>query len=374
MAGGVVRVDLVLALVPLIPLARPLFGAMGHEPNLAHLEAVYLQIVLISAFPKMVGTAFGQFLLAVNRPGVVFASAAVGVGVNLVAAYGLVLGRLGLPCWGIVGSGWAQNIGVTVETLVLVVFAMRPWIRRKFNSLDWRPRTEAFVTLLKVGWPSGLQFVVDVLAWAMFSMVVMNRAGEAAMEANVFTFRFMSVSFMPALGIGTAITALVGRYIGRGRPDLAIHRANLGFKLNAAYMVSCGLVFYFWRHELMRLFTNDPQVLNIGGMLLIFAALYQFADAVYCTYAGALRGAGDTLVPAVATAVLNWSISVGLGWLLVIVEPRWGAAGPWAMATVYGFTLSTFIYLRFRRGGWKRIRLEGQTEFDRVPGVVQPAG
>jgi len=177
------------------------------------------------------------------------------------------------------------------------------------------------------------------------------------MAANMFTFRFMSVSFMPALGIGSAIAALVGRYIGMGRPDIAMQRAHLGFKVNAIYMLACGVGFFLFRHQLMRLFTSDPQVLRIGGMLLVFAAFYQFADALYCTYSGALRGAGDTFVPALATAVLNWTISVGLGFATVKIWPRFGAAGPWTFATLYGFILSTFIYRRFARGGWRNIQL-----------------
>ena len=45
--------------------------------------------------------------------------------------------------------------------------------------------------------------------------------GTKAMAANTFMFRYMTVSFMPAFGLSVAVTALVGRYIGRGRPDIA---------------------------------------------------------------------------------------------------------------------------------------------------------
>jgi MATE family multidrug resistance protein len=203
----------------------------------------------------------------------------------------------------------------------------------------------------------------------MFSSVVMAKAGNAAMAANMFTFRFMSVSFMPAIGIGTAVTALVGRYIGMGRFDLAEQRAHLGFKVNAIYMLTCGLFFLIFRHELMRLFTDDPEVLRLGAQMLVFAAVFQFADALYVSYTGALRGAGDTFVPAVATGVLNWSMTVGLGLLVVKLWPQWGAVGPWVIATLYGLTLSIFMVRRFRRGAWKRIRLERQHPSDTVPAV-----
>lgn len=317
-----------VVLVPVMVYAGGMFRVMGHEPRLARMETVYLQITLATTFVKMVSTSFGQFLLAINKPGIVFGAAALGVGANMVAAYPMILGRWGMRSYGIAGAAWAQNIGVTIEALVLVVYGLQPWIREKFNSFDWRLRLEPLRTLLAVGWPAGVQFVADVLAWAMFSMVVMAQVGESAMAANMFTFRFMSVSFMPAIGIGTAITALVGRYIGMGQADLAVHRANLGFKVNLVYMLSCGLLLFFFRNQLMQLFTSEPDVLRTGAVLLVFAAVYQLADAMYVSYSGALRGAGDTFVPAVATGVLNWSLSVGLGFVVARLLPRWGAVGP----------------------------------------------
>src|SRR4051812_3733581 len=106
-----------LLLVPLIPAAGGMFRAMGHEQRLAHFEAVYLQILLAATFMKLWGTAASQFLLAINRPRVVLLAAVAGVSVNAIAGYALTLGRLGFSQRGVSGAAWAQNIGVTVETL-----------------------------------------------------------------------------------------------------------------------------------------------------------------------------------------------------------------------------------------------------------------
>jgi MATE family multidrug resistance protein len=168
----------------------------------------------------------------------------------------------------------------------------------------------------------------------------------------------MSVSFMPAFGIGQAVTALVGRYIGRGEPDVAVQRAHLGFKVAAVYMLACGVAFFVARHSLMSVFTNDREVARIGATLMIFAAIYQFFDAMYIVYNGGLRGAGDTFVPAVGTALLCWSITVGGGLIVSRHFPQFGAAGPWTVATIYGAILGVFMYARFVRGKWRAIQLE----------------
>jgi multidrug resistance protein, MATE family len=345
-------------LVMFIPGVAPLFRGLGHEPALLAREAVYLKIVLGASLFKLVGTAFSQFLLAVNRPGMVFSSTIIGVSSNALAAWIMVFGTLGCPKLGVVGTAWAQNVGVLVETSCLIIFAMLPAIRRTYNATDWKLRWPAMKTLLFVGAPAGLQIIGDVLAWSLFGMWIMARFGTAAMAGNNFMFQYMKVSFMPAFGISVAVTALVGRYIGMGKPDIAEKRAHLAFKVCAVYMLTCGLTFFFGRHALISIFSTDPLVLQYGSTLLIFAAIYQLFDALYITYNGALRGAGDTFVPAVVTAGLNWSITIGVAYCVSRFFPQFGVAGPWTSATVYGGTLGTFIFFRFKRGAWRNIHLE----------------
>lgn len=344
-------------LLPAVPYAADVFRAFGHEEALIPLEARYFRIVISFAVLKLAGTALGQFLLAINRPGQVFAATIIGVLANIAAAWVMIFGTLGLPQMGIAGAAWAQNIGVAVETAILLAMVLRPVVRRTYHSLDWPIRWRLMRNLLTVGVPSGVQFIADLLAWSVFSLVIMARFGTDAMAAQTFMMRYMIVSFMPAFGLATAVTALTGRYIGMGRIDLVHARVRLGFAITATYMVCCGLVFFLWRDSLIGVFSDETEVRRVGAMLLAFAAVYQFFDALYIIYNGALRGAGDTFVPAVALAALNWTICVAGGAVLAKYWPHWGPAGPWTAATAYGIILGLFIYLRFRRGRWQSISL-----------------
>ena len=173
------------------------------------------------------------------------------------------------------------------------------------------------------------------------------------MAANQFMFRYMAVSFMPAFGISQAVTALVGRSIGADRPDLAIRRADLGYRVAAVYMVLCGMAFVVFRYPLLRFFTADPVVQRAGATLMLFAAAYQLFDAANIVYNGALRGVGDTFVPAVVVASLCWSLNVGGGWCVAKFAPQWDAAGPWTVTTLYGLILAVFAAVRFRTGSWR---------------------
>lgn len=344
-------------LLPLLPDAPSVFRFFGHEEKLATVEATYLRIMIAGASLKLVQVVFGQFMLAIDRPMAVLSATVCGVTCNALAAWIFIYGKLGLPPMGIRGSALGQNVGVFVEMSVLILLACRKEIRAGYFLNDLKFRWEKFRMVLVLGLPAGAQLVADVLAWSLFSIWVMAPFGTDAMAANTFTFRYFSVSFMPAYGISTAVTALVGRYIGRGQPDVAAQRARLGFILAAGYMLACGVGFFLGRHVLLRAFTSNPNILRIGSTLMVYAAIYQFFDALYIVYNGALRGAGDTLVPAVATAVLCWGITVLGGRAIAEHFPQFGPAGPWTAATAYGVLLGIFIYVRFVRGGWRSIEL-----------------
>ncbi len=362
-----------LLILPLIALMPRVFSMLGHEPRLVQLESDYFSLVVAASIIKLAATAVGDFLLAINRPNAVLVAAVTGVAFNSAAAWWLMLAPGG-PALGVKGAAWAQVLGLAIELLVLVGFVLRPSIRARFNVLDWRPRWAQMKQLLVLGTPSGLQTVTDVLAWSLFLAYVIAQFGTNALAANNYMFRFMMVSFMPCFGLSAAVTALVGRYVGRRQAGVAMQRAHLGFKVAAAYMILCGLVYFFARRPLIHLFTSDPEVVRIGEVLLVFAALYQLFDAMYIIYNGALRGVGDTFVPSIVTGVLVWGVMLFGGWFVARTWPQLGVAGPWTMATLYGGILGVFMLTRFTR--WHRnAGLERPDGSDRVtdPALGAPA-
>lgn len=337
-----------ILILPLIPLMPRVFGrVLGHEPHLAQLESTYFRIVMAASITKLLSTAVGDFLLAINKPNSVLLAAVTGVICNSSMGYFFMLAPSG-PHLGLAGAAWAMNIGLAVELSVLITIVLQPNVRNAFNVLDWKLRWPQMKLFLRLGTPSGLQMVTDVLAWSLFMSFVIVRFGTQALAAQNYMFRFLMVSFMPCFGLSAAVTALVGRYVGAGRNDIAAQRAHLGFKVASFYMLTCGLVYFFARSPLMHLFTRDPDAFRIGMTLLVFAAIYQLFDSMFIIYNGALRGAGDTFIPAWVTGIAVWTIMLCGGYVMARFFPRFGVAGPWALASIYGAFLGIFMLTRFR--------------------------
>jgi MATE family multidrug resistance protein len=157
--------------------------------------------------------------------------------------------------------------------------------------------------------------------------------------------------------VGQALTALVGKSIGAGNPERAIREARWGAMITLAYMGSLSVIYAVFRHELIALFNADPTVVQIGGSIMICAAVFQLFDAIGITYNSALRGAGDTFVPSMFFIVSNWVIIVGIGWCVTTLYPELGSLGPWMVASSLIMLTGVFLWFRWHQRAWMRIDL-----------------
>jgi len=177
---------------------------------------------------------------------------------------------------------------------------------------------------------------------------------------------------MPAIGIGMAVSTVVGKAIGQGQPDHARRLARLGVTINAAYMSSMAVLYALGGAMLMGLFSREAAVITLGAELLMFAAMFQFFDAFAITYSSALRGAGDTLWPSFVAACEAWGIMGGGGALAVWLWPEWGSRGPWLFATVFVICVGLTLWLRWRLGPWEQFDVIGRGERAEAEALAVP--
>lgn len=356
-----------LLLLGLIPLLPTIYGALGHTPQLIELESRYAGIVIMGAIFPMAARTIAQYFFGMHKPVVPMVAALTGNVVNILANWVLIFGLLGFPELGLTGAAIATVLGGAVEFLIpMAVFLMPRWHDRFDTRTLWRPNLKPIKEILRIGTPAGLMFVNEMICFGYLLVGLGGKFGPDQQAAGWIALRYMSLSFMPTVGLSIAITAIVGRLIGMGRLDLAEKRAWLGMGLGVAYMGTCATCFILFRHELMGLFVtadmaqeSAAELIRVGSMILIAAAVFQVFDAVAVTMTGALRGAGDTLVPSILTIGLSWLLIVGGGHLAVALVPQWGAVGPWIFASAYIVVLGVCLLVRFKLGAWKRMKLSG---------------
>jgi MATE family multidrug resistance protein len=346
----------IAGMVVLIAAAPWIFALFGHEPRVAAMETQYFQILVAGGGFSLSVTALGAFFMGVHRPKVPLVAGICGNAVNLGAAYVLIFGELGLPRLGLTGAAIGSVIGTAVQALVIFgFFAVGRYAREYEVRRQWRPEWRAMLDLVRVGSPAGGMFIADVLMWTIFMGKIMGSFGTEALAAQAILNRYWHLCFMPAIGVSTAVTAIVGRYCGARQPRLAWRRAHAGLLLIEGYMVTAGIVIWLARDPLVGFFNRpfDPVVQSVATGAVIFILVCQAFDALNVTFIGALRGAGDTLWPGIVQTVLGYGVGLTASALVAYKMPEWGIQGPWTAASIYISVLGLVMWGRFLRGKWR---------------------
>lgn len=347
--------------VLLVPygLALPaIFAWSGHSARLVELETQYASVLIAGAFFSMAARAIAQYFYGMHCPGVILLAVLASNVVNVVLNYVLIYGSWGAPALGVRGAAIATVAGTAVELLIPMAVFLGPRFNRLYGTrAAWRPSLSHLREIWTIGWPGAITFGNEMICWAYFVVVLVAGFGEHHNTATWIAHRYMHLSFMPAVGISYAMTAIIGKCLGAKRPDLAQQRARLGIALSMGYMGLCGLAFVLLRGPMAGLFSTDAAVLEIASSLILIAAIFQLFDGLGITIIGILRGAGDTKWPGVLTVVLSWGILAGGGHLAATLRPEWGSLGPWSAAAAYIIVLGLCLGWRFARGKWRAIAL-----------------
>ena len=337
-----------VAAAVLWPVAPLLFKLMGQPTGVAEMEVIYFRIMLYAHIAAVINWSSNQFFMGIHRPIITMISSLCGQIVNVVANYALIFGKFGLPAMGIAGAGWGTFAGIAVAAVINMGIFLSSPISREFRSrqtlnLDFAKMRD----LLRIGLPAGVGLMVNVAVWGVVLFALVGRFGREALAATSAVLSYTNLSAMPIVGIGTALTAAVGRTIGTGRKPLAIKQTHVCLKIGLVYMGLVGACFFFLRDSLMVFWSDDPKVIAIGSQILICAALYQVFHAARIIYAGVLRGAGDTLWLALVSGVGAIGV-LGIGGTLIAwLFPSFGPLGPWAIATLSIVTVGLANRWRF---------------------------
>jgi MATE family multidrug resistance protein len=340
------------------PAAPWIFKMMGQPPAVIEMEVIYLRIMLYAHILAVINWTSSQFFMGIHRPVITMCASLAGQVVNIAANYILIFGKFGAPAMGIAGAGWGTFIGIGVGAGI----NMAAFLSRDMNATYGSRRTlridfGKMYDLLKVGLPAGLGLMVDVAFWGVILVGLVGRFGTEALAATSAVLAFTSLSVMPVVGIGTALTATVGKTIGQGRKDFALRQTSVCLRVSLVYMGLVGICFFVFRNALMRFWSADPTVIEVGAHILICAAIYQAFHGARTIYGGSLRGAGDTVwlavVSAVGAVVILW---LG-GAIIAELLPSLGALGPWLAGTLSIIAVGLANRWRFKSRRWMDIDL-----------------
>ncbi|OEJ99648.1 MATE family efflux transporter [Roseivirga misakiensis] len=326
-----------------------LFPLMNQPEEVVALGTPYFIIISSSLIPLMIFQNFRQFAegLSITKPTMYITIAANLI--NVLLNYLLIYGKFGFPELGLNGAGWATFISRVLMAIALGVFVFR---FKQFHA--YRPafnlskiKVGLFRPILKLGVPSGIQFVFEVGAFAMAS-IMMGWLGTKPLAAHQIAISLVALSYMMATGIAAASTVRIGNQIG-ARDGYNLQRVgNTSFLMSLVFMACCALVFVVFNKFFPTLYIQDKEVIQIASALIIVAGFFQLSDGVQVVGLGVLRGMSDVKAPTVITLIAYWGIAIPASYCLGFVFDL-GPEGIW-YGLLIGLTVAALsLFFRFRK-------------------------
>lgn len=295
-----------------------------------------------------------------------------GLGDSITPLYFLLLSTLiniGLDLLFIVKMGWGIE-GAAIATIIAqgTAFAVAVFYLNKnhelirFNirefSFDW----EIFKQSLRIGLPTGLQQTFVALGM-MALMGIVNGFGTDVVAGYTAAGRLDSLAVIPSMVFSHALATFVGQNIGAGKLDRVKKGLSRTLLMSSATAVLISVLIILFKFPLMRLFTHDQAVINIGGDYLTIVTSFYLLFTWMFAFGGVMRGAGDTLIPMFLTLISLWLIRIPAAVFLSreTVEifglslrgAGLGEAGIWwSIPTGWAFGM-ILSYIYFRTGKWK---------------------
>ena len=349
-------------LLALVPPAGAFFRFVGHEAAIRDNEIVYFRILCLGAVPAIASAAVAGFFSGRGRAWPVVWVNVLSTAINSVLDYALIFGHWGFPELGIRGAAIATVIASSTQIIVYLALLVGPEYNLRYRSLaGWRFERALFVRLVRFGFPSGMQFFIDMIGFSIF-VLFMGRLGTIPLAATNIVIGVSTLAFLPMIGLGVAVSVLVGQSLGRNRADLAERSVYAGAHMAFTYMLTIAALFVFAPDIFLRPFAAQAdaqtfaEIRPIAIVALRFVAVFSLFDSLNIVFSAALKGAGDTrYIMFVVLLVSSATLVVPSYVALVVLGADIGVG--WSILTVYIIALTVVFLHRYLGGKWKSMRV-----------------
>lgn len=276
-------------------------------------------------------------------------------GLNILLDPLLIFGWGPVPAFGVEGAAIATTIGRGTGVLLQlwILFHGGKHIRLQAAQLAWRAGVVWQIVRTSLGGVG--QMIVSMTSW-IFLMRILASIGSEAVAGATIAIRVMMFTMMPAWGMSNAAATLVGQNLGATQPERAEAAVWQIGRYNMGYLLCIALLFFLLPRELVGFFSDDAQVVAIGGEWLRILSYSLFVYGWWMVSVQAFNGAGDTATPTWINVVFFWLIQIPLAWLLAL-HLQLGHSGVFWAVFVSETAVGLFTLWLFSRGRWKTVQV-----------------
>ena len=272
-------------------------------------------------------------------------------GINIVLGPTLVFGWGPFPEMGIVGAAIATTIGRGTGALFAFTRLLKPTSRVRVRRPHFHFDPALIVRVINLSSAATFQVFIGMASWIGLVRIIAE-FGSNALAGWTIGIRVIGFALLPSFGMANAAATMVGQSLGARKPDRAESAVWAAGKYNAIFLGIVGLLFVLFAPQVVRIFTQEPEVATYAVSALRTVACGFLFYAYGMVFTQAFNGAGDTRTPTWINLVIFWMLEIPLAWVLANTFGL-GPFGAFLAATIAFCLLAVVSAVLFRRGGWK---------------------
>jgi len=194
---------------------------------------------------------------------------------------------------GIKGAALATLLARAIMSFYIIYQLFIKDTPMRLSLKDLKPDFSYIKKLTKLGIPASIGQATIAMGFVVLNSFV-NTYGELTLAAFGIGNRITGLIVMPAMGIGGAISTIVGQNIGNNNIKRARESVFKSSILGAIFSIVGTSTLLIWGSNIIRLFSTNKEIIYLGNDYLKYISLSLIGLAILPIITGALQGAGQT--------------------------------------------------------------------------------
>ena len=331
--------------------AEDLLRLMGVRPDLMDDALVYLRLTGALSFFQALSLTFSASLRSAGKVSYPMVVTAVVNVVNIVGNYALIFGRLGCPQMGVEGAAIATAASRAVATVLLGVIHCRRHIGtfplRYFVPVPWRELRN----LLFIGIPAMSENISYNLSQVVVTYFI-NHISNEALATRTYCANIIMFVYLFCLSITQGGDILVGHLVGQRHHQAAYLLGNYFFRWSMVITLTGSALLALVGRDILAAFTDNPDIIAMGTWVFVVDWFLEIGRTSNIFATSTLRATGDAYYPLMIAIIFNWTIAVGLSYIIGI-PLGYGLIGMWLCFALDENIRGVILMRRWRSGKWR---------------------
>lgn len=272
-----------------INLSPFLFKILGASDEYLHICLAYMDVLFNGTVFFMLMYMLNAILNAQGNTRIYRNFLIMGFILNIILDPWFVFGGLGIPPMGVTGVAFATVLIQMIGSIFLGINVKKTGLISVRSWKDFLPDAGAFKQIAAQGFPASLNIMTVAMGVFVITYFV-SKFGKEAVAAYGIGMRVEQIVLLPAIGLNTATLTLVAQNHGAGLFNRMIEAFRSSLKYGGIMTAVGGILVLIFAKPFMKLFSNDPKVIEIGISYLKIEALVLYAYVILFVSVAALQG------------------------------------------------------------------------------------